>query len=548
MKRSIKNIIVVTLLAVTTACSDFLEIDNPSAVTDDLYNTKDGQEKLLADIYAKYRNVFNTGELQYYGTDLYLAITESPDERMFNGYDASFNSTAGVVGPYWRNLYKIVQETNILLTRTTPETEGMTEETFNSITGQGRFLRALAYYYLVETFGPVPLYTEEQSEIITTTNRALESDIYTFLIAELEATVQLLTWDVSQPGIAQKGAALQLLGKVYLTRAYKPYAQPGDFSMAAATLDKIIDGADSPYALLDNYADVYDENNQNNSEVIWAIQYGLDRNFSGSGNPQQAQFGFNIVALEPDLFDKVQKDYSAMSRFYWVNPKVHELFDNPLADIRYDATFQREFYVNHPDSDHLGELGIYFPRWNDSSGNDMGALQYYPFEEEDEYVWYPQSTALPVLNTGSDRMPIIKKFKDTRIEWGGPGSREDVIFRLSGTYLLSAEAYLGAGNTATAIERINTLRKRAASTPSFIDQMEVSSIDLDFILDERARELLGEHDRWFHLKRTGKLIERARSYNIFVQKYDNISHMHLVRPIPQDEINKVNGLTQNEGY
>ncbi|RTE54803.1 RagB/SusD family nutrient uptake outer membrane protein [Arenibacter aquaticus] len=548
----IKNISQLVFLTVSVFflvnCSDNLDIDNPSAITDDFYNTKSGQEKLLVDMYSKYRSVFNTGELQYYGTDLYMAITESPNERMFNGYDPSFNSTAGVVGPYWNNLFKIVQEANILLSRTSLGTEGMTLEEFNEITGQGRILRTLAYYYLVETFGPVPLYTTEQTTVITEVERTSEAEVYSFMVNELSEVVDLLSWDVEEPGRLGKAAAIQLLGKVYLTRAYKPFANPLDFELAAEQLDRIIDDPESPYELLDSYTSVYDENNQNNSEVIWAIQYGNDRNYIGGGNPQQSLFGFNIVALEPDLFDRVQSDYSAMSRGYWINPRVHELFENPYVDSRYDATFQREFYVNNPNSDDFGKLGIYFPRWNDDSGNTNDAINYYAFKEEGDYKWYPQSTALPILTTALDRMPIIKKFKDTQIEWGGPGSREDVIFRLSDTYLLSSEANLGAGNFDMALNRINTLRRRAAVTPSERDNMEVSTVDLDFILDERARELLGEHDRWFDLKRTGKLIDRAKEYNLFVTKYNNIGNMHLLRPIPQDEINKVDGLTQNTGY
>ena len=139
-----------------------------------------------------------------------------------------------------------------------------------------------------------------------------------------------------------------------------------------------------------------------------AIQYGIDRKYIGGGNPQQSLFGFNIVALEPDLFDRVQSDYSAMSRGYWINPRVHELFENPYVDSRYDATFQREFYVNNPNSDDFGKLGIYFPRWNDDSGNTNDAINYYAFKEDGDYKWYPQSTALPILTTALDRMPIIK--------------------------------------------------------------------------------------------------------------------------------------------
>jgi len=78
--------------------------------------------------------------------------------------------------------------------------------------------------------------------------------------------------------------------------------------------------------------------------------------------------------------------------------------------------------------------------------------------------------------------------------------------------------------------------------------MNLSTITLDVIMDERARELLGEHDRWFDLKRSGLLIARTLDYNILTAKYNNLNTNHLLRPIPQDERNKVKGLDQNPGY
>jgi hypothetical protein len=547
-KYILKSIVVLAFIPFLTACEDFLDIYNPSAITDDFYDTKTGQERLLADTYSRFRSVYNTGELQYYGTDLYMAITEGPNERMFNGYDQSFNSTAGVVGGYWSNLYKIVQQSNILLNRASPEIEGMSESDYTSMTAQSRFLRVLAYYYLVETFGPVPLLTMEEDDIITEVARTSEADVYAFMIEELEAIKDALPWAASQPGRVSKGAVMHLLGKLYLTRAYKSFAQEGDFGTAAQTFDAVINDSGNSYELLDDFADVFDEFNQNNAEVIWSVQYGTDLEYAGGGNPQQALFSFNITALNPDLFEKVQDDYSFAQRNYWVNPRVHELFTDPMTDARYDATFLREIYVNNPASDNLGQLGMYFPRWNDTSGNDNGALLFYPFKDGGEYVWYPQSTATDVLRNGSDRMPMIKKFKDTQMLWGGSGTREDVIFRLADTYLLSAEAHLGNANTQASLNRLNTIRRRAAATPAMENQMELNAVNIDVILDERARELLGEHDRWFDLKRTGKLIERAYAWNILVQKYDNLNEDHLLRPIPQDEINKLKGLTQNPGY
>ncbi len=526
-------------------CTDFLTSDNPSAITDQYYNTLDGQQRLLTDIYSKYRTVYGTGQLQYYGTDMYMAVTESPDEKMFGGYDKSFNSTAGVVGPYWSTLYKIVQEGNTLLNRCTPEVAG---DQYASITAQGRFLRALAYYYLVETFGPVPLLTEENTGVIEHAERTSEKDVYAFMVSELGDIVDVLPARPAESGRLCNAAVLQLQGKVLLTRAYKEFAEPGDFEAAAKCFDRIIDDPEQNFHLLESYADVFAEENQGNAEVIWAIQYGTDKNYLGSGNPQHLLFGFNIVALRPDLFDKVQKDYSAMQRGYWIIPQVHEWFTDPALDARYDATFKREFYVNNAASEHYGELGLYFPRWNDVSGDDKGALECYPYKDGDTYNWYPNSTALTILQSGSDFMPIVQKFKESNIDWGGAGTREDIVMRVGDTYLLSAEAWLGAGDATKALLRINDLRMRAASDASRREEMKLDAVDLDVILDERGRELLGEHDRWFDLKRTGKLIERAYRYNPFVSYYDNLNENHLVRPIPQDERNKVDGLTQNEGY
>ena len=547
MLNSIKKIFIITAALFTfQGCSDFLEMENPSVVTDDFYNQKIGQEKLLIDIYSKYRSVFNTGELQYYGTDLYMAITESPNERMFNGYDNSFNSTAGVIGGYWSTLYKIIQESNILLNRIKPTTPEMTQEEYNSITAQARFLRVLAYYYLVETFGPVPLLTSEQTEIITEVVRNPEEEIYSFMIDELKAIENSLPAAATEAGRISNSAVLHLLGKIYLTRAYKPFAQSTDFNDAASTFEKVIKSPS--HALLAKFADVFNENNQNNAEVIWAIQYGTDKNYVGSGNPQQALFGFNLIALEPDMFVKNQNDYSSMNRLYWINPRVHELFTNPEIDSRYDATFKREFYINNPENANSGKLGLYFPRWNDASGDTKGASKFYPFKKDGEYLWYPQSTALPILQNGADRMPIMNKFKDTKMIWEGPGSREDIIFRLADTYLLCAEAYLGAGKQTEALDKLNTIRRRAAVSPDQAPIMELATITLDVLMDERGRELLGEHDRWFDLKRTGLLISRTLDYNILTAKYNNLNAIHLLRPIPQDERNKVKGLDQNPGY
>ena len=72
---------------------------------------------------------------------------------------------------------------------------------------------------------------------------------------------------------------------------------PKDVTKAINLFEEVI--ASTHYGLLDRFEDVFDESNQNNKEIIWAIQYGSDKNYNGSGNPIHTQFGFNITALYP---------------------------------------------------------------------------------------------------------------------------------------------------------------------------------------------------------------------------------------------------------
>ncbi|HWW42146.1 RagB/SusD family nutrient uptake outer membrane protein, partial [Pedobacter sp.] len=129
--------------------------------------------------------------------------------------------------------------------------------------------------------------------------------------------------------------------------------------------------------------------------------------------------------------------------------------------------------------------------------------------------------------------------------------RPIMVFRLAETYLVAAEAAFKLGQNEAAAAYLNTLRTRAAA-PGKQAQMQVtaSDINIDFILDERSRELFAENVRWFDLVRTGKLLERVRKYDDFEAK-NNIKDFHVLRPIPLSQINAVTVGTpypQNPGW
>ncbi len=538
--------IILCMMSTISGCKKPLEIYNPSAVSTEYYNTKTGQEKLVVDLYSRYRSVFNTSTLQFLGTDMYMAVDESPVSAQFNGYSKELSGLSPEINNYWSLLYKIIQESNILLNRCTPVTAG---DAYNTIIAQGRFMRVMAYYYLVETFGPVPLLVKENTrtaDLITTVTRESEDKIYDFMITELNAIIGNLPDVATESGRLSNTAVKHFLGKLYLTRSYRSYKKADDLNNAIVNFEQII--AQNNYNLLTRFADVFDEDNQNNQEIIWAIQYGKDKNYLGSGNPQQAQFGFNIVGLYPGMFTLNQKAYSAMQRGIWTNPLVFQWFRHPEIDTRYNVTFKSQFIINDIKNADYGKLGIYLPLWNDNSNNSMGAKYYFPYKDAGgNYNWYP---AYPSMNWKNDIMPMVQKFKDTKIIWGAAGSREDIIFRVADTYFLCAEAYLQSGQSGKAMEKVNAILKRAAGTADNYTIMKINNSDeltMDRLLEEKGCEMFGEHDRWFDLKRTQTLLTRAK-LNPLVTKYGNISSTNLVRPLPYDETIKVSGLKQNSGY
>ena len=148
-----------------------------------------------------------------------------------------------------------------------------------------------------------------------------------------------------------------------------------------------------------------------------------------------------------------------------------------------------------------------------------------------------------------NQFPPLWKFFETGIPYGDEmGTRDQFVFRLAETHLLAAEAYLNMNDLTAALSHINMVRRRAASAGNE-EAMELTSITIDDILDERARELCGEDQRWNDLKRTGKLIERVLQHNERAKAASHLQEFHLLRPIPLSQIERTtNHFPQNPGY
>ena len=143
----------------------------------------------------------------------------------------------------------------------------------------------------------------------------------------------------------------------------------------------------------------------------------------------------------------------------------------------------------------------------------------------------------------------MKKFDDPEAQFGQSTSTRDIILaRLAETYLIAAEAYLQAGDASTGLQRLNVVRERAG-----VADATLADFDIDYILDERGRELLGEYHRWFDLKRTGTLVERASMHHYLIEpgNFNGANgELKILRPIPQEalDLNQNNDFPQNPAY
>ncbi len=566
-----KNIIIIILLIlplIISSCDDdFLIEDARTQLTDDFLNTAEGFESAVNGAYSVLRvhcQRDRWAHMTTMGTDLFTNGFDGGG-KYFGSYNANLNSTSGVLTPIWNIIYQGINSANTVISRA-PEVTDIDENTKIIRVGEAKFIRAHFYFLLVQQWGGVHISLEETQGIETEAHRSSVAEMYDVIINDLNDAIGVLPDEASQYGRATKPAAEHQLALVYLTRAGGEAAQSGDYAKAAQLAEGVINNYN--FQLLDYWPDVFTqgESEERHSEVVFAIQNSTDlltQGITTSGSGYGAGNSLHSMWLNKyDDLPGVKRDIAngrPWARFRPTDYVLTTLFDKDI-DIRYDASFKRVFYANTP--------GTY----TTINGNEMtlatGDTALYMVDENSAAVdpnseWTDAKIAAAgysvyTLDLQTDRVyPTLTKYLDPlrpRIP-EMRGSRDLLLFRLAGTMLIAAEGLMMEGNTAQAAVHINQLRRRAAKVGATAAEtaanqlaMEITSgdLDIDFILDERGRELLGEMKGFFDLTRTGKLLERVNKYN---PDADQIQPYHVLRPIPQDQIDRSStDFPQNPGY
>jgi hypothetical protein len=575
-----------------------------SGVSSQYYSTPDGLNAAVVAGYGQLRNFYGREQLlslTQVGTDTWMAADQSgSNNKDFDNYGGGLNSTVAPVANTWNPAYQAINTLNAALERG-PNTSGISPTVKKTLLAEAHFLRALNYFTLVQTFGDVTLSLKENQGVVATAVRDPAAEVYKAILADLDTAVADLP--VTQPdvGRATRGAALTLRSKVYLTRAYRQYSpnKQADFTAALADARAVINSG--TYALEPVFADLwcvarpadpnrtgYCENtgySANKREFIFTVQFSYDLTHYDGGD----QYNYlHLVYLgqydNNGVWVGTPRDLNNGRPFRRLMPTPYELSlwnkwsgtpgASDILDTRFDGSFQTVWIATTANvRNPAGTCPACTSNGVINVGDTAAFMPNYPvtdaFRQSKPYrilTTCPSNQADPTAagycgdrNNANDgytnwqRYPSLKKFQDNLRAnlTAQEGGKVFVIFRLGEVYLLAAEAALGLGNTADAAGFINVIRRRAASPAHKADyDVTPGQVTLDFIMEERERELAGEFNRWYDLVRPGAdyFVNRVKKYNPHAAA---VAAKHFLRPIPQAQIDGVvqgPKYPQNPGY
>ncbi|QGY46653.1 RagB/SusD family nutrient uptake outer membrane protein [Maribellus comscasis] len=502
-------IILIIALLFHTSCSDsfFEKYPTDSMTVENYMKDTDEIQTVLNAAYSSMTGTF-ANSIVYIGD---LPTDNAYDFKLNNSsnhialHESTVDSQNGILSDLWYASYQIINRCCLVIDNM--ETVTATDEVYNQLVGEAKFLRAYTYYVMVRVWGDVPLVLEDITDYMAVFEyaRTPVEQVYTRIIEDLkDAETKLPDFYESNndKGKASATAAQAILGDVYLTR--------GDYSNAKTYFEKVIAKEGSNLGLLDNYASIFDANNANNKEIIFAVQYANNQSPSMGNYLGSAALG-NIqgIPIDPD---------GSGSQIYGVNilMMTHEL----EAKFIEDDNRRTVVYTDLISPDYSCTIPM--------------TLKYFDYQNVTDGIS------------------------------GQPDSGcETIISRYADIILKYAECLNELSNYTEAIGQIRRIRERAGLTTDIDANYE--SI-FSAIEDERQLELCMEGHRWFDLLRT----ERTKTvvdafYNrenevvlpttISIYQYGDpnsplsVSDHELLFPLPYDQIElNPDVLIQNPGY
>jgi starch-binding outer membrane protein, SusD/RagB family len=520
--RTYKNIITLGLVTsiLMTSCLGDLEPESlgPKVITAaNVYKTPDDYKKGLAKLYATFAlsgQQGPSGQADIRGIDegfgnylrQYWNCQElTTDEAVIGWNDQTIKDfhwhtwTASDV--FIGAVYSRIMYTVSLCNEFIRASAGHADANVQTFNAEARFLRALAYFHALDMFGNPPFITEADKPGSFFPKQTTRAELYAYVESEILAIESLMGEPGFEYGRADKGALWMLQAKVFMNADV--YVKQKKYTEALTALNKLIA---APYSLATNYRHNFVADNHTSPEMIFPITY--------DGGHTQSYGGMVYLVHGP----------------MGGSMPLHPMFgvQNPWGGIRTTSAFVGKF--------------------EDISGNTDSRALFWTDGQELEI----EDIALFTDGYG------ITKFRNRKLD----GSQSDSnhpdfvdtdypMFRLADAYLMYAEAVLRegtGGSAATALSLVNDIRERAYGDTD--GNIETEDLTLDFILDERARELYWEGHRRTDLIRFGKFTGGSYlwPWKGGVANGTATESFRNLFPIPSADRGANPTLKQNDGY
>lgn len=524
---------------VIMSCTDDLNVeseDSKVVTPDDLFSSLEGYKQALAGVYgnlsltgtgdagSSFLQGIDAGTSQFGRTLWYLqdlttdevVWTYENDEGVAELQRNTWTATNPIVLGFFSRTMAEVAFANDFLNQSTPEllaSRGITAPEdvaeIEIFRGEARVLRALAYYYMMDLYGKAPFITENDP-IGFKGPQYNRQQLFEFIESELIIAIPALkNARANEYGRLDKAVAQMILAKMYLNA--EVYIGTSKYTECMTQCENIIAGG---YTLNTNYLNNFKADNHTSSEMIFTLQ---------SDGVKTQNYGATTVIVNGQI-GSLEANGSEFGVGGWggalrLRKQMVQKFDGDAFSNDVRNTF----------SDNNGARPI-----------DIAVI------------------------TNAAQGHILSKFSNKTIS-GSAGSSSTFVdtdfplFRLADVYLMYVEAQMrkdGATNgsnvtnaSSLSIGYINDLRVRA-NEGSTSANVSTGDVDLNFVLDERARELHWEGHRRQDLIRFGKFT--GGSYNWAwkgnIQNGTSISDNLKIFPVPSNAITSNPNLTQNQGY
>lgn len=536
-----KNILIIEFLLLVlgfASCTKDLDVkpkDPNTILAANLSDDPAYMKQVLAKIYASF---IIAGQGANGGADI-----SAPDENFFTTMRALWNlqeittdeaicgwgdvgiadlntQTWSPTNPFLTAVYQRLSLSVTYANEFIKVTENNTDPEVVKYRSEARFLRALAYYWLMDLFGNPPFTTELDGVGKYYPEQIKRADLFNYVVTELKDIEETLGEPGSSYPQADKAAAWMLLARVYLNA--EVYTGTAKWDSCKIYTDKVINSG--AYSLATDYRHNFsaDNNYPTNPEMIFAWEQ--------DGIHTQGYVGttFLIESSSDAVYLPAEDFHGLTSNTNWNGNRARKDFLNILVDTI-------AVYGDNP----IPSTDVLFEQCPDNR----------VYLSQKKVIDIPSPSASGDYGIGVYKFTARNHDGTTATNYDPAFASTDFpIFRLADAYLMRAEAQFRMGDAASAANDINLIRERAYGDVS--GNITPGDVTADFILDERAREFYYEGQRRTDLIRFGKFTGGDYHWQWKGGVFNGTAtsdHLSLF-PIPGDEISANPNIKQNTGY